>query len=142
MRLQSAVFSVEDAVVGREDVNKVLSILKMEGVWLYAVTAMERAEAEAALAEAGAAEFFRGVLTERETKCPLDGAAIYEKAMRRLQSTPRDTVVFTGRLAALRGAKAAGLRVAAVAGAAEADEWAAMRAEADEIVERYADFLA
>ena len=32
MRLQSAIFSIEDALVGHAGVDKVLSILKMEGV--------------------------------------------------------------------------------------------------------------
>ena len=125
MRLQSAVFVIEETLPGREDAGKVLSILKMEGVWMYGVTALERAEAERALADAGLAD-----------------AKLYEKAMRRLRSEPRDTIVFAGRLDSLRAAKAAGLRTAAVRGAADADEWAAMCAEAGEIVERYADFLA
>ncbi|MBE7004920.1 MAG: HAD family hydrolase [Ruminococcaceae bacterium] len=142
MRLQSAIFSIEDALLGREDAEKVLSILKMEGVWLYGVTALEREEAERALREAGLSDYFRGLLTVREALCPLGEGKIYEKAMRRLRSQPRDTVVFTGRLETLRGAKAAGLRVVAVRGAAETEEWAALCAAADEVVERYADFLA
>ncbi len=142
MRLQSAVFSLEDAVLGREDVEKVLSLLKMEGVWLYAVTAMERADAERALREAGAKDYFRGVLTEREALCPADSGQMFEKAMRRLRAEHRDTVVFTGRLAALRNARAAGFRAVAVRGAADEEEWNAMRAEADEVAENYAAFLA
>jgi hypothetical protein len=66
---------------------------------------------------------------------------MYEKAMRRLRSTARDTVVFVGRLDALKNAKAAGLRTAAVFGAADDAEWDAMRAEAEEVVEAYSDFL-
>ena len=142
MRLQSAVFVIEETLPGREDAGKVLSILKMEGVWMYGVTALERAEAERALADAGLADCFRGLLTAREAMCTLADAKLYEKAMRRLRSEPRDTIVFAGRLDSLRAAKAAGLRTAAVRGAADADEWAAMCAEAGEIVERYADFLA
>ena len=142
MRLQSAVFVIEDTLPGRADAGKVLSILKMEGVWMYGVTALPRAEAERTLREAGLADCFRGVLTEREALCTLADARIYEKAMRRLRSDPRDTIVFAGRLNELRAAKAAGLRTAAVGGAADAAEWAAMRAEAGETVENYADFLA
>ena len=142
MRLQSAIFTPEDALAGREGAEKVLTILKMEGVWMYAVTALARAEAEALLREAGLFDFFRGVLTTAETGRALTDAALYEKAMRRLQSLPRDTVVFTGRLDVLRGAKAAGLRVVAVKGAADADEWAALCERADEAVERYDEFLA
>lgn len=142
MRLQSAIFCIDDTLAGHDDAGKVLSILKMEGVWLYAVTARERGEAECSLRELGLFDFFRGVLTAGEANCPLTDAKIYEKAMRRLRSTLRDTIVFAGRLDELRAAKDAGFRTAAVFGAADADEWAAMRAEASEIVERYADFLA
>ena len=142
MRLQSAIFSIEDTLIGHEGVDKVLSILKMEGVWMYAVTALERAEAERQLRDAGLFDYFHGILTEREANCAASDAKMFEKAMRRLRSTLRDTVVFVGRLDALQNAKASGFRVAAVKGAADADEWAAMRAEADEVVEKYEDFLA
>lgn len=142
MRLQSAIFTVEDTLAGRDGVGKVLSILKMEGVWLYGVTALTRADAERLLRETGTAELFRGVLTAAETGCPLTDGRIYEKAMRRLRSEKRDTIVFAGRLENLRGAKEAGFRTAAVAGAADADEWEAMKREADESVENYHDFLA
>ncbi len=140
MRLQSAIFTVEDTLAG-DDADKVLSILKMEGVWLYAVTALPREDAERLLREAGAEDYFRGLLAAPELGCSLGGAELYERAMRRLRSQPRDTIVFTGSPEALRGAKAAGLRVAAVKGAAAEGEWDALRAEADEVVERYADFL-
>ena len=142
MRLQSAIFSVEDSLAGHADADKVLSILKMEGVWLYAVTGLTRADAERTLRELGLFDHFRGVLTASEAACAASDARLFEKAARRLRSAPRDTAVFTGRLGALRNAKAAGFRVAAVKGAADGAEWAAMCAEADEAVERYADFLA
>lgn len=142
MRLQSAIFCIEDTLIGHAGADKVLSILKMESVWLYAVTDMARGDAEQALCEMGILEDFRGILTKSEANCAASDAKMFEKAMRRLRSTPRDTVVFAGRLEALRNAKAAGFRVAAVKGAADADEWAAMCGEADEVVEKYADFLA
>lgn len=141
MRLQSAIFSIEDTLAGHEEVGKVLSILKMEGVWLYAVTDMERRAAGQALAQCGVAELFRGILTAGEAGCAASDGKMFEKAMRRLRSERRDTIVFAGRLDALRAARAAGFRAAAVKGAADAREWAEMRAEADEIVERYGDFL-
>ena len=142
MRLQSAIFSIEDALVGQEGVDKVLSILKMEGVWMYAVTDLPRAEAERVLHDAGLTDYFRGILTAQEANCAASDAKMYEKAMRRLRSTLRDTVVFLGRLDALQNAKAAGFRTAAVKGAASPDEWALLCAEAEETVNRYEDFLA
>lgn len=142
MRLQSAIFTIEDTLAGHDDAGKVLSILKMEGVWLYAVTELSRDEAELLLHNAELADCFRGILTTKEAGCSLADGRIYEKAMRRLRSTLRDTIVFTGHLSSLRAAKGALFRVAAVAGAAGAAEWDEMKVEASEVVERYADFLA
>lgn len=142
MRLQSAIFSIGDALAGHADAGKVLSILKMEGVWFYAVTDLDRGAAEQTLRGMGLWDDFHGLLTTAEANGSLGDAKIYEKALRRLRSTPRDTIVFTARLDAARGAKAAGLRVAAVRGPANGDQWDALRAEADEVVESYSDFLA
>ena len=125
MRLQSAIFTLPDALLDggtlRPGADKVLSILKMESVWLYAVTALDRAEAQALLRSAGIEGDFRGLLTEREAGCAVCSGTMLEKAMRRLRSQKADTVVFTGTLALVETAKAAGFRAVAVGGAAEED---------------------
>lgn len=139
MRLQSAIFTVEDTLAGAE---KVLTILKMEGVWMYAVSALPRVEAERLLRDTGTADYFRGLLTADEAGCAVSDAALYEKALRRLRSQPREAVVFTGSPEAMHGAKAAGVRAAAVRGAQPDEVWEAMRAAADEVVERWEDYLA
>lgn len=141
MRLQSAIFHLEDTLRGQPDAARVLSILKMEGVRLYGVTDLPREEAEALLADNGLADCFRGLLTSEETRIPAADPAMLERAMRRLRSEKRDTIVFLGRLDALRRAKAAGFRTAAVHGSAPEEEWQLMRAEAGEVVECYGDFL-
>lgn len=139
MRLQSAIFSIEDTLPGQEGADKVLSILKMEGVWLYGVTALPRAEAEALLSRCGAAEYFRGLLTAEETgRGPLD---LLERAMRRLRSEKRDTVVFTGSPELLRRAVAEGWRTVAVKGFAPEADWPQMAALAEQSIERYGEFL-
>ena len=113
MRLQSAIFTLPDALLDggalRPGADKVLSILKMESVWLYAVTALDRAEAQALLRSAGIEGDFRGLLTEREAGCAVCSGTMLEKAMRRLRSQKADTVVFTGTLALVESAKAGGL---------------------------------
>ena len=90
MRLQSAIFTLPDALLDggalRPGADKVLSILKMESVWLYAVTALDRAEAQALLRSAGIEGDFRGLLTEREAGCAVCSGTMLEKAMRRLRS--------------------------------------------------------
>ena len=95
--------------------EKFLSILKMEGVWMYVATATHRRLAEKALKTAGIDHYFRGIVTSAEPGThKRDSADIYEMAMRRLQSNKRDTVVFEDALHAIRTAKAAGFRVAGV----------------------------
>ena len=147
MRLQSAIFMLEDTLLrgdgtAREGLDMVLSIFKMEGVWLYAVTAKTHAEGEAALKRAGLSDYFRGVLSPDIARCSADSGTMFERAMKRLLSDKQDTVVFAGRLAAIENAKEAGFRTVAVSGAADADEWNEMTAAATEVLECYEDYLA
>ena len=130
-----------DGKGARPGADKVLSILRMEGVWMYAVTGQRRAAAEEALRRAGLDGAFRGLLTEEETGCPACSARMLEKAMRRLRSSPADTVVFAGRLEQVRAAAESGLRSVAVFGAADAGEWEEMRSAADYDLVRYEDWL-
>ena len=147
MRLQSAIFMLEDTLLrddgtAREGLDKALAIFKMESVWLYAVTEKTHAEGEAQLKRAGLFDYFRGVLSPEIARCPHDSGMMFERAMKRMLSDKRDTVVFAGRLAAIENAKGAGFRTVAVSGAADAEEWAKMTALATEALENYGDYLA
>ena len=104
--------------------KKFLSLLKMEGVWMYVATATDRHLAEAALRHAGIDGYFRGLMTCGEVgEGKNDSPEIYERAMRRLRGNKKDTVVFEDSLHAIQTAKAAGLRVCAVYDpSAEADQ--------------------
>ena len=100
-----------------------LDILKMRGVWMYVATATDRPLAEAALKTAGIEGYFRGMITSREAGQPKrEGPEIYERALRRLRSTKKDTVVFEDALHALRTAHEAGFRTAAVYDESEPDQ--------------------
>jgi HAD superfamily hydrolase (TIGR01509 family) len=100
-------------------VQKFLSLLKMEGVWMYVATNTDRRLAEAALKHAGIDQYFRGLITTAEAGATNDvSAEIYERCMRRLQSNKKDTVIFEDSLRAIRTAKAAGFRVCGVYDAA------------------------
>ena len=101
-------------VQAKAGVVKFLSLLKMEGVWMYVATATDRHLAEAALRCAGIDGYFRGILTCQEVGAGKDSPEIYERAMTRLKSNKRDTVVFEDALHAIETAKAAGFRVCAV----------------------------
>ena len=114
-----------------------LDILKMQGVWMYVATATDRPLAEAALKTAGIEGYFRGIITSREAgQSKREGPEIYERALRRLRSTKKDTVVFEDALHALRTAHEAGFRTAAVYDGSEPDQ-AEMRRLADYYIESF-----
>jgi len=118
-----------------------LSLLKMQGVWMYLATAMDRALAEAALRRTGLLEYFRGMLTCTEAGCGKDTPLLYEKCLTRLQCSRDQCVVFEDSLPAIRTAKSAGFRVAAVwDSASEADQPEIQRL-ADEYIRSYQDFF-
>ena len=146
MRLQSAIFTMDDSLFDPQtgaaypDLDKVLALFKMEGVWLGTVTARSTEDAQRALERAGLAPYFRFVLTERVALCPADSGTMFERAMKRLHSQKADTVVFSGSLTAIENAKAAGFRTVAVRVGSAANQ-DAMRAAAAESINRYSDLL-
>ncbi len=147
MRLQSAVFTLEDTLLApdgsaREDLDKVLSLFKMEGVWLGAVTALRAEEAQRALEQAGLSSYFRFVLTEDIALCKVDSATMFERAMKRLHSQKDDTIVFSGSLSAIQNAKDAGFRTVAVQGSAGAADWSTMQQLATQSLAQYSELLA
>lgn len=114
----------ERQVQAKPGVQKFLSLLKMEGVWMYVATNTDRHLAEAALRHAGIDQYFRGILTCSEIGVGKnDSPEIYERALTRLRSTKKDTVIFEDALHAIRTAKKAGFRVCGVYDpSAEADQ--------------------
>lgn len=114
----------ENRVQPKPGVQKFLSLLKMEGVWMYVATNTDRHLAEAALRHAGIDGYFRGLLTCAEVGAGKNSSPeIYERAMRRLRSTKKDTVIFEDAVHAVRTAKKAGFRVCGVYDpSAEADQ--------------------
>ncbi len=146
MRLQSAIFTLGDTLftpdgAAREGLDKALSLFKMEGVWLGAVTALSAEDAQKALEKAGLNSYFRFVLTESVALCKADSGTMFERAMKRLHGQKDDTVVFSGSLSALEHARDAGFRTVAVRGEAEEEVWRAMRAAAAQSLENYSELL-
>ena len=105
-------------------VQKFLSLLKMEGVWMYVATNTDKRLAEIALKHTGIRSYFKGVLTCGEVGLgKAESAEIFERCMRRLQSNKRDTVIFEDSLHAIRTARAAGFRICGIYDAsAEAEQ--------------------
>ena len=118
-------------VQAKPGVARFLSLLKMEGVWMYVATATDRHLAEAALRHAGIDGYFRGLVTSAEVGSGKDNPEIFERAMRRLHSNKKDTVVFEDSLHAIRTAKAAGFRVAGVYDASSEAQQEEIRSLAD-----------
>ena len=71
-------------VQAKPGLDKALSLLKMEGVWMYVATSTDRRLAEAALRCAGIDGYFRGLITCADVGASKeDSPAVYESAMRR-----------------------------------------------------------
>ena len=122
--------------------EKFLSILKMEGVWMYVATATHRRLTEKALKTAGIDQYFRGIITSADAgNHKRDSADIYEMAMRRLQSNKRDTVVFEAALYAIRTAKAAGFRVSGVYDVTEEDDQPEIQRISDYYIRSYEELV-
>jgi len=131
-----------EKVQPKPGVEKFLSLLKMEGVWMYVATATDRPLAEAALRHAGIDGYFRGLITSQEVGVGKgESAEIYERAMRRLQSNKKDTVVFEDAYHAIQTAKAAGFRVAAVYDASEEAHQEEIRGLADYYIRSFEEMF-
>lgn len=110
MRLQGAVFHLPDALLDeagapRNGVKEFLSVMKMEGVWMYGVTDQPLESCRSALEGAGLASYFRGLMQAQEHGTGLDDPQIYHKTVKRLRTAPRATAVFTTDPAVLRAAR-------------------------------------
>ena len=119
-------------VKAKEGVDQFLSILKMEGVWMYVATATEKELALKALRCAGIADYFKGIITVSDVGVgKAESAKIFEYAMKRLRGNKLDTVIFEDSWAAIRQAKAEGFRVAGVYDNSMAGHWEEIKAMAD-----------
>ena len=123
-------------------VDKFLSLLKMEGVWMYVATGTDRPYAEAGLKCAGLDGYFRGLITCQESGAGKDKSAdIFERATVRLRSNKKDTIIFEDSLPAIRVAKAAGFRVAGVYDADCPDDQDEIRAISDYYIRSFEELF-
>ncbi|MBR1691120.1 MAG: HAD family phosphatase [Oscillibacter sp.] len=129
-------------VRAKPGVARFLSLLKMEGVWMYVATATDRHLAEAGLKCAGIDGYFRGLMTCTEVgKGKNESAEIYERCMTRLRSNKKDTVIFEDALHAIQTAKAAGFRVAAVYDDSAKEDQAAIQGAADYYIRSFEEMF-
>ena len=119
-------------LLARDRTSAFLARLAERGVPMYVATATDRPLAEAALIRTGLIERFQGIVTCREAgQGKREGPAVYEAALAALRCAREDALVFEDVLYAVRTAKAAGFRTAAVY-----DPWEA----AQEELRRTADY--
>ena len=141
MRLMRA--EIEDfyrfRVAPKVGVERLLSLMKMEGVWMYVATATDHPLVEIAMDHAGLTDYFRGMVTCGDAGRGKEDPEVYEMALRRLRCRKEETVVFEDALFALRTAKAAGFRTVAVYDPSEPDQ-DAMKAEADYYIRSFKDW--
>lgn len=116
-----------------------LAKLREQGVKLYVATATDRPLAEIALRTAGLTDCFDGMLTCAEAGANKQTPDIYEQTLALASCEKADAVVFEDALYAIRTAKGAGFRVAAIHDPALTESHAEIRALADFYVETYED---
>ena len=123
-------------------VKKFLSLLKMDGVWMYIATNTDRHLVEIALKRTGISDYFRGILTCGEVGVgKKESPEIYERALRRLRSNKKDTVIFEDALHAIRTAKAAGFRVCAIYDDFEKESQDEIRTLSDYYIESFEEMF-
>lgn len=110
---------------------------KALGTRLFIATATDRSYADIALKTTGLDCYFEGMLT-----CPEIGAGknqpdVYEQSLAMMGCRKEDAVVFEDALYAMRTAKKAGFRVAAVHDPAITEDHTEIRALADYYIETY-----
>ena len=138
MRLQGAIFDAAGTLLDGEGqalpgVERFLSLMKMEDVWMYLVCSGDPTPVRAELEKAGLWRFFRGIISAAEHGGDLLDPELYEKTVRRLRTAKPATLVFTAREELLTALKANGSYVALV-GEGHAPETIQL---ADEVIEQY-----
>lgn len=118
-------------------VPEFLAKMKARGVKLYVATATDRPLAEIALQHTGLAKYFDGMLTCAEVGVGKQQPDIYQQTLALSGCAKEDTIIFEDALHAIRTAKAANFRVAAIHDPALLDAHAEIRQLADYYVETY-----
>ena len=103
-----------DTLKAKEGVPALLKRMEAHGVRMYLATATDRPLVEAALKRLKLNRYFSGLVTCAEAGAGKDRPDIYRTALSRLKTKRSRTVVFEDALHAVRSARTAGFRVAAV----------------------------
>lgn len=134
--------SYREEVQPKKGVPELLDALKARGIKLAVATASDRCLIETALERTGLLPRFDVFLTCTEVGEGKDSPAIFRKAAELLGCPPEAAVIFEDSLYAMKTAKAAGFRVAAVADDSAAHEQKEIQETADWFVEEPSQWLA
>ena len=114
-----------------------LARMKAQGVKLYVATATERRLSEIALRTTGLVNYFDEMLTCAEAGAGKEQPDVYEQLLARSGCDKADAIIFEDALYAMRTAKKAGFRVAAIHDPALTDVHEEIRSLADYYVHSY-----
>ncbi|NLA86180.1 MAG: HAD family phosphatase [Clostridiales bacterium] len=126
-------------VLLKNSVVEMLNRLKINGVRMCAATATDRYLVEAGLRRNGILDYFGRIFTCTEVGADKDKPIIYQQALEYLGTDIKETLVFEDALYAVKTAKAAGFKVAAVydeSGRGQQDE---IKRLADYFIKSFAD---
>ena len=142
MRLQGAIFEAPDTLLDEQGrplpgVDRFLSLMKMEDVWMYLVCEGDPVPVRAELERAGLWSRFRGLISAAEHGGDLLDPELYEKTVRRLRTAKQATLIFTVREELLSVLKQNGFFVALV-GEGHSPEGIQL---ADETICKYEDMI-
>ena len=108
-------YAYDHSIPPKANADGFLRRLKAAGIPMCIATSTQRYLVEAGLRRNGLLEFFDGIFTCPEVgQGKKEGAAVYEAALRHMGGTKEEAVVFEDALHAIRTAKKAGFRVAAI----------------------------
>lgn len=133
--------SYREEVQPKKGVPALLDALKARGIKLAVATASDRCLIEAALERTGLLPRFDVFLTCTEVGEGKDSPAIFRKAAELLGCSPEETVIFEDSLYAMKTAKAAGFRVAAVYDASEEAHQEEIRGLADYYIRSFEEMF-
>ena len=135
-------YAYDHSIPPKANADGFLRRLKEAGIPMCIATSTQRYLVEAGLRRNGLLEFFDGIFTCPEVgQGKKEGPAVYEAALRHMGGTKEEAVVFEDALHAIRTAKAAGFRVAAIYDVSSEGEHDEIRALADVYFHHYDELI-
>lgn len=130
-----------DAPLKTPSVPAFLEALKSRGVRMCVATASRREYVATGLRRLGLLDYFEFITDNYEGSLSKDQPGYFDALLARLGASAARAWVFEDALYAMRSAKAAGLRVCAIADATQAADWPEIQKLADICIHDYRELL-